>query len=289
MLGATRLIFLGVFTALWVLLLASSPTTASYVFNYEIHFEEPTSGSTNVNISANPDSLFITDVIDQYHGKVWEIIDAVETPDGRIETQVTVDNLEGGSGASTLHSLSVSFEILSQDGSQTAEPVVVDAWGAVQLNYDAVEQYPLTTVCCGSELMFEASFFNAYGIYASYSPAAARFEGEGGHTIGSDNDIFFGSYELLTNTTYYLYYHSWLYVETALEGISFASRDGYDAFVDLHGLFGTVYHQVDGFFQFGMVLHPVPEPSALVLFGAGMAGLILIRRRTIRSNCLTSR
>jgi hypothetical protein len=263
--------FVGILATFGTLLLASAPATSSFVINYEIRSDyyqtEPYQGTANVSSTSN--GLFITDTFDQYSETIWEITGAEETTDGRVVPQVSYTWGDWDSYNVELH---ISFEIVTENGNQNPEPVNVDVWGAAQLNYDAVDHRPVASVCCGnSEVLFVSPFDWLSISYTQYT-------GDGGWS-GSDHDSFFGSYELLTNTSYSLQYWTWLYVETLHYPADFHSWDEYNNFIDTHDYSGITYNQVDGFFQLGMVVHSVPEPSALGLFGVGLVGLLLVRRR----------
>jgi hypothetical protein len=264
--------FLRFFAVLLALLMTSSLAAANYVINYDY---EPgwVWGGDGPNISATEKSLFITETFNQYTEVNWEIVAAERQGDGTVWTEVRYEE----SGWDPYHSSSVtSFEILSSNGSGGAEPVIVDSWSAVQLNYDLAVQFPLLALCCDT---YENSIDNPWErVSALGGPSEANYGG--GYLTRSVGDSSFGSYELLTNTTYYIHTRIDLYVEILLGewllGERLWDEYEYDSFVEMFGLSGTTHHQVDGALQFGMVVRSVPEPSALALFVIGIVALSLM-------------
>lgn len=260
--GSYKLSALGMVGILGVVFfLGSAPAKGYYIIDYGVYTS--TYGGDGPNISVSENSLFITDIYNQYSEIAWQI-NGAEEAFGRIQTQFSVTN--SVPWAAYIPIVNVSFQILPQDGNPTTETVLVDAWGALVLDINRVSHDPITWVCCTES----ASFWSPYD-----SLSVSIYD-------GSRVDAFSGTYELQTNTTYTLNYGAWFYVETGLNSTYFNSWDDYHTFIETYGYSGVTYNQVRGFFQHGMVVHSVPEPGTVALLSTGLIVMMLASRRARR-------
>jgi len=236
----------------------------AYVITYDLN------GSLGLppTYVANADTFLITDTFDYYSFIRWRIQSVEQQDDGTIRAQWSWVT-EGWDGGESY--LSGRFEILPESGGDDIEPVMVDAWAAVYLEWDRVEHPPITSVYGPIGVNFRSPFGN---MYAGPGPGS-----HGNYLSGHESDYFFGTYELLTNTPYSIWYDSFFYVETNIEYAWWSSWDDFHLFADTYGYSGETYNRIRGFLQHGFMVRSVPEPGTVALLGLGLASIGFARRR----------
>lgn len=220
----------------------------------------------NLSLSTTSNRISLSDFFDQYDETRWEIASVAEDADGRV--RVTYDYPVYGTWDSYGAFVDVEFQILSESGDLSPEPVAVDVWGS------SFYQFQLFNACCFSDQP-QVSLWG--------TPGGSSYSAQGSFNTFAESLLLF------SNTTYSLRYSNVQYVEgtpsnSALP-YSFDSWEQYDSFVASRGMSGTTYASAFGFMSYNLALRPasVPEPGTFALLGLGLVGLCFARRRQQRT------